>query len=383
MTTSSHLRLWTAFGALLLWVGGCSFGDNSQASGGQPARLKVEDGRIVGAEERPVRLRGVNAFALNESGSALPSAEFSRMADAGFNVVRLIAFWDQFEPLPPESARPRYDQNALRGLDTAVQRAEAAGLYVILSPVTLYKLSPAFGGRGVPGWLYDNSGRTLEDANGSLADDAPVNSALTAWLRLVAERYRDEPAVAAIDAVNEPPLVDPENLLAWHSRLAAVVHEAAPETLMLFEPSFGDRDLSGIDLRRLPHRNVTVVSPHFYYAGGEGAGYGPDGAQAGNYVWDGESGYGGAAEDLAAHLRVTLDAARRADLPVWVGEFGIGSSAEGAERWLSDVTALFEREQVGWAYWIHQSRDPFSLVDSHGDYGPLSRPLTDAAGKGA
>lgn len=346
--------------------------------------LTTEDGRIVDEDGRPVVLRGVNVFVTKHAEP--PSAEdFERIRDLGFNVVRLVAQWHELEPDPPSGEERRYDEEAVRRIDEAIEAAREAGLYSVLDPVHLFGLSPAFDGRGVPAWVYDDRGLSLETAAAGIAQDEVLREHLDALLRWLAERYGDEPAVAALDPVNEPPSAPASEIVDWYGHMADVVHDVAPDLIVMVEPRFGDHDMTLAGLERLEGRDNLVLSPHFYYGGGSGNGYGENGDKVGSYVFDGRTPYwGGASDELAAHLGQSLDAAAEAGMPVWIGEFGIGVDEEGAETYLEELTRLFADEKLGWAYWIYDSPDDdrFNLVQEDGNLHPVSETLSEGARAG-
>jgi len=342
-------------------------------------RLSTRDGRIVDARGRSVLLRGVNVFA-GEHNRGVSGGELRRAARQGFNAVRLVAYWDTLEPRAPSGGSRRYDRDAFRALDAVIARARSAGLYVILDPVHLFKLSPAFDGRGIPAWVYKGRGLTLEQAQDRLASDEEVRGHLDAFLRYVATRYRDSPTVAAIDPVNEPPSPDQNALGRWYDSMVQLLHDAAPSTMIFVEPQFGDFAADRFRFDAIRDRRNVVFSTHFYYAGGRGDGYGPEGNKEGRYVSEGTSGYArGNEADLEAHLRVSLDAAALAGVPVHVSEFGIGRLQRNALAYVRDLTELFDRTGVGWTYWIHDARDRFSLTEDDGTFDELVAPLRRAA----
>ena len=87
-----------------------------------------------------------------------------------------------------EPARGAFDPTSFATLDTAVQRARAAGLRIVLDVVHLW--GPG-GFADVPAWARTGDSVTTVRANAG------------PYLRRVAARYRDDPAVAAYDLVNE------------------------------------------------------------------------------------------------------------------------------------------------------------------------------------
>jgi len=343
-------------------------------------RLSTRDGKIVDTAGEEVLLRGVNMFSGIEDGEGVPAGELRRAARQGFNVVRLVAYWDTLEPEPPSGGRRQYNDGAWKALDDVIARARQAGLYVILDPVHLFDVSPAFGGRGIPAWVYEGRGLDLQGARDRLASDERVHEHLHVLLRRIARRYADDPAVAAIDPVNEPPSPDLGAIATWYGSMVELIRKEAPDTMVFVEPQFGDYAADKFDFSRIGDLRNVVYSTHFYYAGGKDDGYGPQGNKEGRYVFDGKTGYEHGNEgDLEAHLQVSLGAAAKAGVPVHVSEFGIGRLQSNAMGYVEDLTRLFDRKGVGWAYWIHQAADKFSLTEDDGTYDELVGPLRRAA----
>ncbi len=191
---------------------------------------------------------------------------------------------------------------------------------------------------------------------------------------MMARRYRDEPAVAAYDPVNEPPAtpIDQDRVLRMYDGLIKTMRREDPKKIVIVEPSFGDSDLRSADFGLLSDRRNIVLSVHDYYAGGAAEGYGPGLEQRGNYTWDGTSGYPSPSRsDLRKHMMAYLDPAREAGLPVWVGELGIGSEAVNAERWVSDKLDLLREQELGYAWWAYRPGPGLDALDSDLRLKPL------------
>jgi hypothetical protein len=177
--------------------------------------------------------------------------------------------------------------------------------------------------------------------------------------------------VVAYDLINEPPSdpVDQNRILRLYDRLIAEVRRVAPDKMVMFEPANGDSSMEGADLALLRDRRNLVFSLHDYYAGGAGDGYARGGAQllpedGARYAWDGRTGYDDPDEsELARHLRVNVDIMRAAGIPVWIGEFGINPRAPNARRWIRDKVALFERYELGYAWWLYDAKGPTAPLE--------------------
>ena len=298
---------------------------------------------------RPIRLVGLNVIPVSKQhpGSTWPQERYDQIRAKGFNAVRFVLYWDVMQP-----HRDAFDATSFATLDTALARARAAGLRVVLDAVHLW-------GRGgfadVPSWA-----RTGDSVRTVKANAGP-------YLQRLAARYRDEPAVAAYDLVNEfhrfP--IDQNGVLRAYDRLIGQVRRVDPAKIVLIEPTYGDTSIAGdlADFANLRHRANVVWSLHDYFAGGDDDGYAADGRQTGRYLFDGRTGYPRPdPAALRAHLLVHLRKLRQVRLPLWIGEYGIGAGVRGHDRWIADQTALFRRYGLGSAWWEYHTRGPLSAT---------------------
>jgi len=310
---------------------------------------------FVTASGAPVTLQALNVVPVwsSDPGNTWAKAHYDRIAAKGFNAVRFVLYWDDFEP-----ASGAYNQTSLRTLDAAIARAKAAGLYVVLDEIHLWGLG---GMNDVPLWARTGDSVTSVEANGA------------AYLKMLAERYRAEAAVAAYDIVNEfyryP--IDQNAVLRVYDELITEVRSVDRAKIVLIEPTYGDTSIAGADFANLTHRDNVVWSIHDYFAGGEDDGYATNGSQAGNYTWDGTSGYPSPdPSELERHLLVHVNAMRLVGIPLWIGEFGIGAGAVGHDRWIDDQVALFRKYGLGRSWWEYHTTGAFSATNSDYTWKP-------------
>ena len=318
---------------------------------------------FVRADGTRVALTGLNVTPVwsNSPGKTWGRERYASMAAKGFNSVRLVLYWDDFEP-----SRGRFDQASLATLDKAVSRAKAAGLWVVLDMI---HLSGPHGLEDVPRWAQ--SGDSV----------ASVQANAHAYVRLLARRYRDEPAVAAYDPVNEPYRwpIDQNAVLRMYDALIGTIRRVDRDRVVLVEPTYGDTSIKGAcaDLSNLTHRTNVVFSIHDYFAGGDDDGFGSGCRQVGVYAWKDKAGYrAGDPGPLRAHLRAYLDKLRPAGIPLYVGEFGMAEGAVNRDKWVRDTVRLLDELHLGrawWEYWTSADHGAFSATASSGQW----RPFTD------
>jgi Cellulase (glycosyl hydrolase family 5) len=316
-----------------------------------------------------VKLNGVNVIPVwaGRPGRTWSRSRYQSMARKGFNSVRFVLYWDDFEP-----RRGRFDRANLRTLDRAIGHARAAGLYVVLDTIHLWGRG---GFKDVPAWA--RSGDSVQT----------VRRNAVGYLRTLARRYRDVPTVAAYDVVNEPHRwpVDQNAVLRMYDALIGAIRKVDPAKIVIVEPTYGDTSVAGAcaDLGTLKHRRNVVFSLHFYFVGRDDDGFGAHCEQRGRYASAAGGGYDVAdAASLRAHLVAYLDALRPEGIPLYIGEFGIGERTPGHDRWIADMVRLLDEFGLGrawWEYWSATNGGAFSATTRRGAWRPFTDMLVSPA----
>jgi aryl-phospho-beta-D-glucosidase BglC (GH1 family) len=302
----------------------------------------------------------VNVFAIwnDPVRIAADQEDYDRIRAKGFTVVRLVMPWAWFEPEPG-----RWTNIDL--LDQAIANARRAGLYVVLDPFHLHPSLPP------PTWA---SGRDLIEK---------VQKHGRPWLQFVATRYRDNATVAAYDLFNEPDPVDQNRALAMLDEMIDSLRQVDPDKIAMITPPWGNSsmDPSFVDERLLTHRFNVVHTVHDYYAGNGDAstvsnGYNAAGLPSGNFTWS----TGGYPEpndeaDFAAQLAVQTNFAQRADVPMWIGEFGVDLGAPNSSEWVDDKIALYERLGLGRAWWMYKCGGTHAILLPSCEWNALAERL--------
>lgn len=306
---------------------------------------------VSNATGQPVRLNGFNLRSTGMNGWAVAQSHFDEIHAAGFNMMRLAMSWNDYEP-----AQGQFNASVLSALDLTIQRCKAAGIYVILDPI------------------HSNSGPRMPPWAVQSGDDdfATVLRSGIPYLKMIASRYANEPQVVALDLLNEPrmPAIDSARLFSGYNALMSAVRPLVPNKILVVEPIVGDVDARKLDFSQLTDKSNVVWSPHFYFAGGEADGYSTAGwANAGQYVWDGVSGY--PSQNLAqleAHLNVTLDLMESVHLPVWIGEYGIGNGVQNHDAWFTDVVSLLDAHDLSRTQWEYHWGGMAAVDNSYNFY---------------
>jgi endoglycosylceramidase len=375
--------------------------------------LHVSGSRIVDAAGRTVILRGANANGLvdywrsdlrppypidpaaysrgrcpadDRRTTAVPLCErdLAQMRALGFDNLRLPVSWSLLEPAPG-----RLNRTYVERIAQVVGWAKAQGIWVVIDlhqdAWSKYDYTPdgqpcppgtepVKDQDGAPQWASQH--RLPVCAVGGIRelDPAVVEDAQSFWLNLpasdgvglqdhyasvvaaLARRFRDEPAVAGYDLMNEPePGVLPiaagtAELMPFYARVVDAVLTAVPRfrQLVLLEPGV-ERNTTAARYYGLPWSAYSdyphaVYAPHVYtevFTAGAVTGL-PETATF-------SSDYQAAVDDAAA-----------LGIPLWVGEFGGDPSTDA--RVLASHYAQQEARLVGGTAWVWREHGSWSLA---------------------
>ena len=166
---------------------------------------------VVGVDEHEIQLRGVNfnnhhwetdaSLIINSDHHS--EIDFQRVADMGMNVIRFNLSYVVFED---DDAPYVYKQEGWDWLDQNVNWAKKYGVYLILD-------------MHVPQGGYQGG----TDEGFALWDDTENQNRLKALWRAIAERYEDEPTIAAWDLINEP--TPSQNQAQWETLAQELIDE--------------------------------------------------------------------------------------------------------------------------------------------------------------
>ena len=257
----------------------------------------------------------------------ITEADIQRLAELGFNSVRPALNARLFLT---EGDPPAFVEEGFGLLDNLISWCRKTGVYVILD------LHAAPGGQ--TGQNIDDS---RDDQPALFLDSRNQDLVVDLWTRL-ASRYKDEPAVAAYDLLNEP--------------LPARTGAAAKYKYAL-EPLY-QRIARAI--RKVDQRHMITV---------EGADWANDWSvfskpfddnlfyQFHYYCWDRPTTLKDISKFLAFRDKVNL--------PVWAGETG-----ERDEGIYWGTTQYFEHHNIGWSFWPWKKMDtrntPYSITPPAG-----------------
>ncbi len=289
-------------------------------------------GALLRNNAGPLLFRGINVAAYSDDEKDKPHEalakvtgdDYREIASLGFNAVRL-ACWQKLLD----------DESGMDWLKLQVALARKYGLYTIIDlhvPAGGYQSNDYKG----PFWEKGERGEKLR---GRVAD---------CWEK-IATVFKDEPAVAAYDLINEP---HPKNDSQWFDfakfliraiRETGDAHPIVVETSMLDDSSWKKFEDDSIIYDTHWYLPWEFVSQNEKKPFGD---YGKEHRLWGENVilnkdW------------LAARFAPYSKWCKEQNVPMQVGEYGIsaGSELHGGLLWLGDMVSLFEEDRVSRFYW--------------------------------
>jgi aryl-phospho-beta-D-glucosidase BglC (GH1 family) len=238
----------------------------------------------------------------------------------GFNSVRLPMHFDLYtlpvekEPVPGKNT---WLPSGFRMTDSLLAWCKANHMYLILD------LHAAPGGQGNDLNISDR-----DTSQPSLWDSRAQQEKTIALWRKLAERYKDEPWIGAYDILNEPNwgFDDPVNdkngikektnapLKKLMQEITAAIREVDKKHIIIIEGNGWGNNYNGI---LPPWDNNMVLSYHKYW----------------NF-------------NDEASIRHILEARKKYNVPVWLGETG-----ENSNVWFTSAIRLLESNNIGWSWW--------------------------------
>lgn len=329
--------------------------------------LKVSKGSIVDAKGRRVILRGVNVggwlmmegyimqapnvavrqfkkkFAVTLGVSTLKDFEksfyttfiqekdFQNIAKLGFNCVRLPFHHGLIETKPNH-----YDREGLSYIERALSWAKKHKLYVILD------LHAAAGCQNHD-WHSDSLGKA------ELWKNKTYQRRTFALWKFLANRYKNDPAVAGYDILNESVVDDARVLNQFYKEAIRTIRSVDKNHILFVE---GNKWATNIECLADFDDDNWALSIHFYHLIEFTFNLVPSLSYPFRYketTWD--------ASMVRRMVEVYAKEARRRQLPVLVGEFGVHARDNrfGESAWLADALSSFKKNGFHWTYWTYKA----------------------------
>ena len=325
---------------------------------------------LVDEHGRQIILRGANAGGRSKLPPFFPfepepdfDTGLKKYADVleslGFNVVRLLIMYEAAEP-----TRGKYDEEYLKKYDKMVAAFAERGFRVIVDSHQ-DAFSRRFCGDGFPDWMMPAKYRKKPHRSDCEAWELSYVSIKTGksfdyvwsntsgvldryveFFGMLAERYRDEPAVIGFEPVNEPypgwwgvshyKRWHNERLYKFYEDVEKAVHKANPRFMVFTDICpMENPGLWNID-RRIPKVKNLVMAPHYYDMG---------------YMKFGPFNLGGDIEAMRTGLKKHMKTAEEWDTPVFVGEYGVSMHRDDAEQYLTRLYTVFDEMQLSGTIW--------------------------------
>ncbi len=242
------------------------------------------------------------------------------LAEMGFNSIRLPMHYNLFT-LPieeePERGANTWLETGFQLVDNVLAWCKEYGIYLILD------MHGAPGGQGKDTNISDYDPSKL-----SLWESADNQDKLVAlWVKL-ADRYANEPYIAAYDLVNEPNWAfdgdnangcdECQNAQIWdlYKRLIRAIREVDKNHMIILEGNCWCNNYNGLPTIRLWDSNLCLQF-HKYWS-----------------------------DNTKGSIQGMLDLRDSKNVPLWCGESG-----ENSTHWYADAVRLLEENGIGWSWW--------------------------------
>lgn len=247
--------------------------------------------------------------------------DIQRIAEWGFNSIRLPFHYRMFEPEGQAGIRP---EDPFVFLDRILGWCKKYRLYLILD------MHCAPGGQN-----KDN----ISDSDGKEArlwtDPAMQKKTVEIWQKIAAH-YANEIWIGGYDLLNEPVLPSGHSsseLRALYIRIAKAIREVDPNHILFIEGNWYATDFSGLTP---PFDDNLVYAFHKY--------------------WN---------ETSQGSISNYLNLRNQTGRPIWLGESG-----ENSNVWFSEVIRVLESLRIGWNWWTHKKIETLT--------SPYSVPISSA-----
>ncbi|MCB9504273.1 MAG: carbohydrate-binding protein [Deferribacteres bacterium] len=239
----------------------------------------------------------------------------------GFNSIRLPLHYNLFT-LPieeePVAGQQTWLDTGFELTDRLLDWCEANQIYLILD------LHAAPGGQGQDQPISD-----YDPSKPSLWEDTANQEKTVALWRKIAERYVNEPWIGGYDLINEVNWQMSGNipLKNLYVQITKAIRAVDKNHIIFIEGNWFANDFTGLTP---PWDNNMVYSFHKYWSVND-----------------------------QASIQWMLDMRTTHNIPIWCGESG-----ENSNVWFTNAIKLFEKNNIGWAWWPYKKIDSMSGIAS-------------------
>lgn len=314
-----------------------------------------------------VKLRGANIWQRSLFGHDLglgpgpfgppyKQSDFDGLSKLGANLVSI-----SHPGIFNEDSPHTLNQDAVKNLDSLIEKAKRAKLFVVISMRT----GPGRKEEGFSASIFDSK-------NHKVWTDRSMQDAWVEMWRTLALRYRDHSNVIGYGLMVEPNgssvLLKIDSPTEFYPKYAGSLYDWNPLALRITSAirsvdartpiilgGMGWSNLEWLSYLPLKHDNRTVYSVHFYdpfqYTSGP---LNPNELYPNanfNLFW------------LRSKIKGIEEFRKKNNVPVMVGEFGVGRWKLGAPDYLNDEFQIFEELKLNTAIWLWETTDPVVTDD--------------------
>lgn len=355
---------------------------NSETAPSFSMAIHAVNGRFVDEAGRQVILRGVNAGGRSKIPPFFPfdpkpnfDAALTRYANGiksfGFNVVRLLIIYEAAEPV-----RGRYDEIYLANYDKMIKAFGERGIRVIVDAHQDI-FSRRLCGDGFPDWALPEEYRNLaphadckywslqyfkEPVSKSFdrfwSNTDGIQDSYVAFFKMLAQRYKNEPAVIGFEPINEPMpgKQGRDKYEEWHLKLyslyekvGAAAHSVDSRYMIFADICAIENTATRNTNRPRPKVENLALAPHYYDPGTFGLSIGKGGD-----TWLMQRG-------LGKHAAL----AKNWNVPVIVTEFGISPTFQESPIYIEKIYSVFDEMQLSGTFWeASMSKDIWNMENT-------------------
>jgi len=301
------------------------------------------------------QLRGINVDWLDIATPAgfLDESYFMKMKEWNVNVLRVMIGVDRNSPwavapgkqppVPEEDPLKPYEKN-IQGFEKVLTLAEKYHVYII----------PVMGGT-----VGRGNDVMLKNTN-----KMPYEQDLVKVWPLIAKKFGKNPWLLGYDLMNEPN--SKSEVGSWNAcaqRVADKIREVDNDTYVIVEPAPWALANQAFTTQLVPIKDPKLVYSFHFYLPMTYTHQGVGSFRAEHPEFEGKS-YPGVLKEYPTSQEIYWDKAelekvmdnvaffqKRYGVRIFVGEFGVVRWAPHGDKWLEDVTAIFEEH--GWAWTFH------------------------------
>ncbi|KAK6922981.1 Glycoside hydrolase, family 5 [Dillenia turbinata] len=254
--------------------------------------------------------------------------DFSFMSKNGLDAVRIpVGWWIAHDPTPPTP----FVGGSSNALDNAFTWAQKHGMKVIIDL------------HGVQGSQNGNDHSGARDGYQEWGDSYIPDT--VAVIEFLARRYANNPALAAIELINEPmaPGVSLDTLKRYYTLGYNAVRKYTSDAYVILSNRLGKADPKEL-LSFASSLNHVVIDVHYY-----------------NLFWDHfdnmtvQQNINFVYNDRASQLRTITTSSALSFVGEWTAEWKVrGASKQAYQRFAKAQLEVYGNATFGWAYWAYK-----------------------------